>query len=161
MLICSLGNPSTVSSAARRTPLGALSVAAIALSTAAALLAPGRAEANGPYIISRPPVELSDVLLVQKGAGQFDGKWTVTTSSQTCSSKSATMYLTVVNGAVSGDPYPLTGSIAASGAARWTMSALSDGTPLNFSGTFRGNAGSGAYARADRKCSGRFTARRG
>lgn len=124
------------------------------------LIAPGGADAKGPY--ARPTTELSDVLLVQKKSGPFDGQWRIDATSRTCASKSAVNVLTIVNGAiVSGNPYPAKGSVSASGAIRWSISGLADGAPVDSRGTLRGNKGSGTYQRRDGKCGGRFTATRG
>jgi hypothetical protein len=51
--------------------------------------------------------------------------------------------------------------VSASGTASWTQPAVTDGAPIRYQGTFRGNAGSGSFARHDGRCSGTFTARRG
>ena len=51
--------------------------------------------------------------------------------------------------------------VSPSGSASWTQSAATDGAPIRYQGTFRGNSGSGSFARYDGKCSGTFTARRG
>jgi hypothetical protein len=125
-------------------------------------LASGQAEARGPSIISRPTLDRPDVVLVQKRGGPFDGRWTINYTSQTCRFKSITNVLTAVNGAiVSGDPTPAKGSISVGGAARWTETAQTDGAPVDATGTFRSNRGSGTYHRRDGRCGGRFAATRG
>ena len=50
--------------------------------------------------------------------------------------------------------------VSPSGSASWTQSAATDGAPIRYHGTFRGNSGSGSFARHDGRCSGTFTARR-
>jgi hypothetical protein len=125
-------------------------------------LASGQAEAKGAAIFSRPVLDRPDVVMVQKKGGQFDGRWTIHYTSQTCRFKSITNVLTAVNGAITrGDPTPAKGSISAGGAARWTETAQADGAPVDATGTFRGNRGSGTYQRRDGRCGGRFTATRG
>jgi hypothetical protein len=127
-----------------------------------ALLAHRGEDAMGAPAAFSPPDERSEVVLVQKKAGPFDGQWRINATSQTCASKSATNVLTIVNGKiVSGDPYPARGSVSAGGAIKWTISALADGRPVDSKGTLRGNKGSGTYQRRDGKCGGRFTATRG
>lgn len=66
--------------------------------------------------------------------------------------------LTERHAIVGGDPTPAKGSISAGGAARWTEIAQTDGAPVDATGTFRVNRGSGSYQRRDAKCGGRFTA---
>jgi hypothetical protein len=91
----------------------------------------------------------------------FDGNWTISNSSENCMVKRATWSLTVRNGAVAGGgDHPANGSISATGTARWTKPAMADGRPVSYSGTFRGNAGSGSYVATDNGCNGSFTARR-
>ena len=75
--------------------------------------------------------------------------------------KRATWTLTVRNGVVGGGGnFPATGSISATGVARWKRPAKADGKRVSYTGSFRGNAGSGAYSSRGRGCSGGFTARR-
>ena len=62
---------------------------------------------------------------------------------------------------VGGGTYRRFLKVSASGTATWTQPAATDGAPVRYHGTFRGNAGSGSFARHDGKCSGTFTARRG
>jgi len=98
---------------------------------------------------------------VEAGRRQFDGNWTVNNSSATCMVKRATWTLTVRNGMVGGGGnFPATGSISAIGVAKWTRPAKADGKRVSYTGSFRGNAGSGTYSSAGGGCSGRFTARR-
>ena len=75
--------------------------------------------------------------------------------------KRAPWHMTVRNGVVAGGgDHPVNGSISAAGVARWTRPAMVDGRPVSYSGTFRGNEGSGTYVATDNGCSGNFTARR-
>jgi hypothetical protein len=91
----------------------------------------------------------------------FDGNWRIFNSSETCMVKRAPWHMTVRNGAVAGGgDHPANGSISATGVARWTRPAMVDGRPVSYSGTFRGNVGSGTYVATDHGCSGSFTARR-
>jgi len=155
MQICSLASLSSVSAVRRAVFFGA-----IAFSAAAAWLAP--AGAAGLYGAGRPPIGSPAIVLVQNKANPFDGTWTINATSQTCASKSAVNVLTIVNGTiVSGAPYPAKGSVSASGAIRWTIAGLADGTPVDSKGTLRGNKGSGTYQRRDGRCGGSFTATRG
>jgi hypothetical protein len=155
MQICSVASLSSVSAVRRAVFFGA-----IALSTAAASLAP--AGAAGLYGAIGPPIGAPGIVLVQKKANPFDGAWTIHATSKTCASKSAVNVLTIVDGAiVKGDPYPAKGSVSASGAIRWTIAGLADGTPVDSKGTLRGNKGSGTYQRRDGRCGGSFTATRG
>lgn len=95
-------------------------------------------------------------------SGQFDGNWTINNSSENCMVKRSTWSMTVANGAIGGGGnFPATGSISATGVARWTRPAKADGKRVSYSGAFRGNTGSGTYTSAGALCSGRFTARRG
>jgi hypothetical protein len=93
---------------------------------------------------------------------KFDGKWTVNNSSETCMVKRDTWTLIVHNGAVSAaGKFPPTGSISESGESHWTRAAKKDGLPVTYSGTFKGNAGSGTYVSSARvPCAGRFSAAR-
>ena len=50
---------------------------------------------------------------------------------------------------------------SASGSASWTQLSKYDGAPVRYTGTFRGNTGSGTFVRQDGRCSGYFTATRG
>jgi hypothetical protein len=93
---------------------------------------------------------------------KFDGKWTVNNSSETCMVKRDTWTLIVHNGAVTAaGKFPPTGSISESGESHWTRAAKKDGLPVTYSGTFKGNAGSGTYVSSARvPCAGRFSAAR-
>ena len=91
----------------------------------------------------------------------FDGNWRIFNSSETCMVKRAPWHLTVRNGVVAGGgDHPANGSIAATGMAGWTRPAMVDGRPVTYSGTFRGNVGSGSYVATNNGCSGNFTATR-
>ena len=54
----------------------------------------------------------------------------------------------------------LQGSISATGAARWTVTAIVDGVLVRYVGTFSGTGGSGRFSRADGSCEGTFTVRK-
>ena len=95
----------------------------------------------------------------------LDGTWTVrTTWGPECPAvrkgkkRGGTNRLLIANGVPGGGNVTL-GKVSASGTVSWTRPAP-DRTPVRFQGTFRGNRGSGTFARSDGKCSGSFTATR-
>ena len=97
--------------------------------------------------------------------GQFDGTWRLnwTTHGGACrphGSFSTVMRITrgVIKGRVKGGP--LRGEVTDTGIATWSIPALSDGVPVHFTGTFRGDIGSGTFARERCCCTGVFTAKR-
>jgi uncharacterized caspase-like protein len=94
-----------------------------------------------------------------RSPGGPDANWIITwTAGVGCTRSGGTYNLPVTNGVVGGRA--LGGRVAASGAARWTMPAITDGAPVRYEGTLRGTSGSGTFARQDGRCSGTFTARR-
>jgi len=119
--------------------------------------------------LALPTLWVAGILLVLPAstalsqAGQFDGTWRITQQGDTCMIKRGGYTFTVANGAIRGrmTAGSISGTVSASGEARWTHPAVADGKPVNWSGTFRGSTGSGSYARADGKCAGTFTAKRG
>ena len=97
-----------------------------------------------PRIAALPPAEK------QPRTGNFDGIWTMTRSaSPGCHGQSAS-FVVRINGSVAIGPGGR-GSISPSGAIRVP------GRANYFSGTLRGNSGSGTYSG---KCNGTFTASR-
>lgn len=95
-----------------------------------------------------------------RSIGSFDGTWTVSwTAVSGCRAQNGTFRLPIANGTLGGKAQG--GRLAASGAANWIMPAVTDGAPVRYQGTFRGNTGSGTYTRSDNTCNGTFTARRG
>jgi uncharacterized caspase-like protein len=97
--------------------------------------------------------------LPNPGGGPFDGKWVISQTSPNCFVRSGTFTLLVAGGRIGGGGR--LGRVGSSGSARWTTPAHADGTPIVWTGTFRGTTGFGLYARTDGKCGGSFTARRG
>ena len=94
-----------------------------------------------------------------RSIGSFDGTWTVSwTAVSGCRAQNGTFRLPIANGTLGGKAQG--GRLAASGAANWIMPAVTDGAPVRYQGTFRGNTGSGTYTRSDNTCNGTFTARR-
>lgn len=113
------------------------------------------------------PTKLAALPKIEKpaSAGPLDGSWTVvwTRGSQCRQSGGGTYRMVIANGVIAGQ-LPMgtvSGRISASGSGRWTVPAVTDGALVRYEGTFRGNASSGTFSRADGKCSGTFTARRG
>jgi hypothetical protein len=90
---------------------------------------------------------------------QFDGTWTATNESATCTNKSGTFRLVVTGGVVKGGPR--SGRVSPSGAVIWTSPARKDAHPIKWTRTLRGKSGSGTFSRQDGRCSGTFAARRG
>jgi len=99
-------------------------------------------------------VALLPKLVNPKGPSQFDGAWTITWSGGTNCAQAVGSYVLRIQGGIIGRPY--SGSVSASGAARWT--GRNSYGPLSFSATLRGNSGSGSFDNAG--CSGSITARR-
>ena len=95
------------------------------------------------------------------GVRSFDGVWMVTwTRGPNCGGNSGggTFRVPIANGIARGKD--LSGTISVAGAVGWNTSAGTDGAPIRYRGTFRGNSGSGTFERPDGKCSGTFIARR-
>jgi uncharacterized caspase-like protein len=131
--------------------LAALKAAEEARKTAAE--ASKRTEGDrGPVVASLPKLEQP------APSGSFDGTWTITHVSSNCMVKGGTFAFVVAGSSVGGGKR--SGRIAATGAVRWTSPARTDGHPVIWTGTFRGNSGSGTYGRQDGRCGGSFTARR-
>ena len=100
---------------------------------------------------------------LQMPRGDFDGWWQISWKAVSgCKAKSNSYTLRVANGTIDGRTRKgsISGSISASGTARWTVPAITDGAPVNCSGTFRGDGGSGRCSRADGKCINDFVATR-
>jgi hypothetical protein len=91
-------------------------------------------------------------------ARTFDGTWTISHRSATCYFKNGTYTLVVAGGSVRGEKR--SGRIEPSGTVKWKSSASTDAHPVLWTGTFRGNSGSGSYERRDGRCGGTFTAKR-
>src|SRR5262249_12371142 len=93
--------------------------------------------------------------------GDFDGWWRIGWKAVFgCKPKSNSYALQVANGTIEGRVRNgnITGSVSASGTARWTVPSMTDGAPLHCSGVFRGNGGSGRCSRVDGKCVNDFVA---
>ena len=90
-----------------------------------------------------------------RSIGSFDGTWTVSwTSVSGCLAQNGTFRLPIANGTLGGKAQG--GTLAASGAANWIMPAVTDGAPIRYQGTFRGNTGAGTFTRSDNTCNGTF-----
>jgi hypothetical protein len=95
------------------------------------------------------------------GSRQFDGAWTITRhlNSACLNSRRGTLpqphSVKIEGGAIGGGA--ASGSVSASGAVRWTESNPHTST-LHYSGTLRGNSGSGRFEGT--YCAGTFTAQR-
>ena len=126
--------------------------------------------ANDAIALKRDSERHSDTTKVaalptlQMPRGDFDGWWRISWKAVSgCKAKSSSYNLQVKNGTIDGRVRygSITGSISASGTARWTVPAMTDGAPVHCSGTFRGDGGSGRCSRVDGKCVNDFVAARG
>ncbi len=90
--------------------------------------------------------------------GPYDGIWMVKHVSANCSVKSGSRRIEVNGTRVK--LFEGSGQITASGAVRWTTPSRTDGQPMDWSGNFQANSGSGSYGRRNGGCSGTFTAAR-
>lgn len=95
---------------------------------------------------------------IEKPAGvhPFDGAWTITWRGETCGWKIIDSYpIRIEGGIIIGK----SGSVAASGAARWMqVSAYTKGVQVAYSGAFRGKTGSGTFQNPTSPCKGTWTA---
>lgn len=139
--------------AAEEQRLAAVKAAEEATKTAERTIAAKRA------IEGADPTKVAALPKLEVPKAGFDGAWTITSISQNCMIKRVSFPLLVSGGHVSGGNK--SGRVSASGGVRWTSPARTDGAPLTWTGTLRGNSGSGTYSRNDGKCGGTFTARRG
>jgi hypothetical protein len=82
----------------------------------------------------------------------------VTHTSASCRNKSGGFRLTIANGKVGGRVRAgtVSGTVAASGAGRWTLPADYDAAAVIWEGRLRGNTGLGTYERQDGSCRGSF-----
>ena len=105
------------------------------------------------------PAELSKGAPARPGsAGPFDGVWTIDQVAQKgCRNPKLTFSVTVANGVVAGVKE---GSVAKGGALQFTRSSGVDDKPMHYSGTLRGDTGSGKFSKPGFSCSGTFTAAR-
>jgi hypothetical protein len=110
------------------------------------------------------PTKLAALPNIEKAPNpiSFDGAWSITWRADPgkCMVTSHTYTIRVARGSITG-PSTTSGRIAPTGAARWTAPAISDGTPVHFTGSFGATSGSGRLARPDGRCTGSFSARRG
>lgn len=95
---------------------------------------------------------------IEKPAGvqQFDGAWTITWRGEPCGWKSTDSFrIRIEGGIIIGK----SGSVAASGAARWLQASnYTKGVQVPYSGAFRANSGSGTFHNQTNGCKGTWTA---
>ena len=99
-------------------------------------------------------------LETSKQANSFDGTWQMVRAGQQCANNNYTPLIFIKNGIVSGrlGGGAARGSVSASGAFQLTHSSSSaPGTSHSYSGTLRGNAGSGTFSNNRSNCRGTFT----
>ena len=91
-------------------------------------------------------------------AGPFDGVWRIDQVAQKgCRNPKLTFSVTVSNGVVAGVKE---GSVAERGALQFIRSSGVDDRPMLYSGTLKGDTGSGKFSKPGFTCSGTFTASR-
>jgi hypothetical protein len=93
----------------------------------------------------------------------FDGMWRISWKAISgCKVQSNSYAFQVTNGAIAGHARKgsISGTISKSGSARWTVPSMVDGVPLNCSGTFEGDQGSGRCSRVVGECVTAFVAKR-
>jgi uncharacterized caspase-like protein len=89
----------------------------------------------------------------------FDGAWRVVRLSPDCLRKEIRFQLTIQKATVRGEEAgPITGSISPTGAIRFQHTGASGVNMYKYSGTLKGNVGSGTFVAG--ACGGSFTARR-
>src|SRR5262245_3387416 len=81
------------------------------------------------------------------GVGRFDGHWKIDVKSETCSVKKAQFSIVIENGVIGGrvKAGSVSGTLSASGVARWRQPGLNDSRTVVHSGRFTGNTGSGTF----------------
>jgi hypothetical protein len=110
-------------------------------------------------------MQIAPAVAQSKAPLPFDGTWRLSWESRSGCIPSG-RWSTVVrirSGVIAGrvNAGTLSGTVSVSGVANWTVPAAYDGATVHFSGTFRGNTGSGTFSRVDKgHCSGIFKARR-
>jgi hypothetical protein len=92
-------------------------------------------------------------------SGRYDGTWTIITASANCRRSTWSFPLRVTGSVVKSGKNA--GQVSTAGAVSWVSPALLDGAPIEWTGTFSGNLGSGTFGRRDGRCRGTFTATRG
>ena len=91
-------------------------------------------------------------------AGAFDGVWRIDQVAQKgCRNPKLTFSVTVSSGVVAGVKE---GLVAERGALQFVRSSGVDDQPMHYSGTLKGNTGSGKFSKPGFTCSGTFTASR-
>jgi hypothetical protein len=92
----------------------------------------------------------------------FDGRWSISymAISPQCRSRANQFTITISNHRVSTRNGAGTGQVSSSGSIRWAAPGRFGPRPVDWTGTFRGNSGSGKYASRFGLCHGRFTAHR-
>ena len=91
-------------------------------------------------------------------AGAFDGAWRIDQVAQKgCRNPKVTFSVTVSSGVVAG---VREGLVAERGALQFVRSSGVDDQPMHYSGTLKGNTGSGKFSKPGFTCSGTFTASR-
>jgi uncharacterized caspase-like protein len=89
-------------------------------------------------------------------SGSFDGIWVITRVGSGCNIPSNTFAVVVANGDISSGR----GGISLSGAFKYVTQTRGAGRPMHYSGTMRGNSGSGTFYVVGGACKGSFTAQR-
>jgi Caspase domain len=100
------------------------------------------------------------IAALPKLANPFDGTWQMVRISQNCGTKRYTPTIMISNGVVLGSlgAGGVRGSASASGVLRIThQSTGSPGGTHSYSGTLRGNSGSGTFSHSAGGCDGTFT----
>ena len=92
--------------------------------------------------------------------GAYDGVWSILRRSTNCARPHVTFTLTIKKSTARGRavPGPISGSVAASGALRFSHVSSGPGT-ISYSGSLRGKSGSGTFSDGG-TCNGTFTAER-
>ena len=114
------------------------------------------------------PARVAALPKIGPAAGQFDGTWHLNRVGPGCPSlPSGRIAIHVANGVISGRARAgrTTGAVSASGQLRFSHPGVSgttpDGSTLHYSGSLRGNTGSGTFNKPGTGCNGTFTAARG
>jgi len=98
------------------------------------------------------------------GQNQFDGWWVTSwTMGAGCKHHGTfSTTLRIANGTIEGQTGSgkVSGNVSSSGAVRFAFPAITDGAPVRYTGTVRGNSASGTFSRLDGNCIGTFTMRR-
>ncbi len=118
------------------------------------------AEAEGRRETERKEAERQKLVALPKTPHPFDGTWEMVRLGQNCGTPRFTPTLHVQNGVIlaSMGAGGVRGTVSASGVLRLSHQATgSAGGAHSYSGTLRGNSGSGTFSHSTGPCSGTFT----